>query len=108
MKGIPLNRQDKELIRIAKEVIKDNYYRGKLIENSVGSALISESGKIYKGINIESQTSAPTSICAEMGAISEMVTYGDRKIKTIVAVHKKNKNSKPEIAKPCGACRHII
>lgn len=106
MKYYKLTKQDKDLIEIAREVIKDNCKRKGSIIFSVACALLSSSGKIYKGVNIKNLISSPVSIDAEMGTIDQMVTAGDRKIKTIVSVHKIGKKYK--IFQPCGHCRQII
>ena len=101
-----LTIKDKELIEEAKKVIKKNYREDSKISSSTGASLRTIKGRIYKGVNIEIKSSAPTSICAEMGAIAQMVSNGERKIETIVAlVFYKGKYA---IGSPCGACRHII
>ena len=106
MKTYKLTKQDKELIEIDKEVIRKNRIENKMISCGTGSALITNKNKLYKGVNIESKSSSPTSICGEMGAIAQMLADGGRKIKSIVAVwyDKKKLNMGP----PCGAYRHII
>jgi|APSaa5957512622_1039677.scaffolds.fasta_scaffold179713_1 cytidine deaminase len=108
MKTNSLTKQDKELISLARKTIRENKYENKSVSLSVGSVLQSQSNKIYRGVNIESKTSAPTSICAEMSAISQMVSDGDKKIKTIVAVYESSDKKIFKIFQPCGACRHII
>ena len=106
MKTYKITKDDTNLIEIAKEVISKNYIENNLISCTVGSALITSKGKIYKGVNIHSKTSGPTSICAETAAIAQMVSDGERKIKTIVALWVHGK--KWDVLPPCGACRHII
>ena len=44
---------------------------------SVGAAILSESGKIYTGCNIESASYTPT-ICAERVALFKAVSEGER------------------------------
>jgi len=43
-------------------------------------------GGIYKGVNIHSKTSGPTSICAKTTAIAQMVSNGGSDLGMIVAV----------------------
>lgn len=106
MKKYKLTKQDKELIEVAKKVIKKNYTNNSKISISVGTALKTNSGKIYKGVNIENKTSGPTSICGETSAIAQMVSDGERKINTIVSLW--YYKGKWDILPSCGACRHII
>lgn len=111
MKTYSLNKQDKELINMAQKTKLKGHVNNKNISCDVGAALITKSGKMYSGINIESKTSAPTSICGEMGAIAQMVADGEKEINTIVALwvpQKKQKGKHLEIMPPCGSCRHII
>jgi cytidine deaminase len=106
MKTHKLKKEDLNLIEIAKEVISKNHIENDKISCSVGSALITGKGKVYKGVNIHSKTSGPTSICAETAAIAQMVSDGERRIKAIVALWVDGK--KWDVLPPCGACRHII
>ena len=52
---------------------------------SVGAAILSESGKIYTGCNIESASYTPT-ICAERVALFKAVSEGERKFKMLALV----------------------
>jgi cytidine deaminase len=66
----------------------------------VGAAVLTESGKIYQGVNIEN-AAYPSSICAERSAIFNAVSNGERKLLGI-AVATRNAGS------PCGACRQVM
>lgn len=66
----------------------------------VGAALLTESGKIYTGCNIEN-AAYPETICAERTAIVKAVSEGERVFKAI-AVATSNGGS------PCGACRQVM
>ena len=68
----------------------------------VGSALVTEKGKIYSGTNIENASYGGT-ICAERVAIVEAVKNGDTKFKHIVVVTD-TKMQTP----PCGLCRQVM
>jgi cytidine deaminase len=67
---------------------------------SVGAALLSDSGKIYEGVNVEN-AAYPTSICAERVALFKAVSEGERKFNAI-AVASVNGGA------PCGACRQAL
>lgn len=66
----------------------------------VGAALLTASGKIYDGVNVEN-AAYPTSMCAERVAVFKAVSQGERQF-VAMAVATKNGGS------PCGACRQVI
>ncbi len=66
----------------------------------VGAAVLTSSGKIYDGINVES-AAFPTTMCAERVAIFKAVSEGEREFDAI-AVVTENAGS------PCGACRQVM
>ena len=68
----------------------------------VGAALLTESGKIYTGANVENASYGLT-CCAERNAIFKAVLEGDKKIKAIAIVL-----DAPDFGAPCGACRQVI
>lgn len=67
---------------------------------AVSAALLTESGKIYTGVNIEN-SAYPTSICAERVAIFKAVSEGERSF-TAIAIATDNGGS------PCGSCRQVM
>ena len=67
---------------------------------SVGAALLTASGKIYEGVNIEN-AAYPVTICAERVAVFKAVSEGERDFKAIV-VATENGGS------PCGSCRQVL
>lgn len=67
----------------------------------VGAALLTDTGKIYTGCNIESASYTPT-ICAERTAIAKAVSEGERNI-TMIAV-----TGSADWTFPCGVCRQVI
>jgi cytidine deaminase len=67
---------------------------------SVGAALLTDSGKIYDGVNIEN-SAYPTGICAERVAIFKAVSEGERHFKTIVVATENG-------GMPCGSCRQVM
>ncbi|MGI9480860.1 MAG: cytidine deaminase [Hyphomicrobiales bacterium] len=71
-------------------------------EFPVGAAILSETGRIHAGCNVEN-ASFPEGACAETTAIGHMIVAGDRKILEIAVVAAK----KPLIT-PCGGCRQRI
>lgn len=67
---------------------------------AVGAAVLTDSGRIYDGINVES-AAFPTTMCAERVAIFKAVSEGERKFEAI-AVVTENAGS------PCGSCRQVM
>jgi cytidine deaminase len=67
---------------------------------TVGAALLTNSGRIYDGVNVEN-AAYPTSMCAERVAVFKAVSEGEREFLAIV-VATANGGS------PCGACRQVL
>ena len=66
----------------------------------VGAALLTTSGRIYEGVNVEN-AAYPDSICAERVAIYKAVSEGERKYVAIAVVTKDG-------GSPCGSCRQVL
>lgn len=66
----------------------------------VGAALLTGSGKIYDGVNVEN-AAYPDSICAERVAIFKAVSEGEKNFEALV-VSTSNGGS------PCGSCRQVL
>ena len=67
---------------------------------AVGAALLTASGKIYDGVNIEN-AAYPVTVCAERVAVFKAVSEGERHF-TAIAVVTQNGGS------PCGSCRQAL
>jgi cytidine deaminase len=67
---------------------------------AVGAALLTTSGKIYEGVNIEN-AAYPSGICAERVAIFKAVSEGEREFVALVVVTGNGGVS-------CGACRQVM
>jgi len=67
---------------------------------SVGCALLSKSGKIYCGCNIENASYSVT-LCAERVAASQAILLGDREWDSLVIVS-------PQRVSACGVCRQFL
>ena len=72
----------------------------------VGAALLTKSGKIYTGCNIENASYTPTN-CAERTAFFKAVSEGVLEFDAICVVGGMNKVLK-EYAAPCGVCRQVM
>lgn len=67
---------------------------------AVGAALLTSSGKIYDGCNIEN-AAYPTTMCAERVAVFKAVSQGERTFEAIAVVTSNG-------GMPCGACRQVL
>ena len=72
----------------------------------VGAALLTGSGKVYKGCNIENAGYSATN-CAERTAIFKAVSEGEREFEAMAIVGGKEGEIAPFCA-PCGVCRQVI
>ena len=72
----------------------------------VGAALLTESGKIYTGCNIENAAYTPTN-CAERTAFFKAVSEGERHFTAICIVGGKD-GKLTDYTSPCGVCRQVM
>ncbi len=68
----------------------------------VGAALLSGSGKIYTGANIESASYSLT-LCAERVVFAKAISEGEKSFRAIAVSVSTN-----ELVFPCGACRQFM
>ena len=69
---------------------------------NVGAAVLTASGRIFSGGNIEN-ASYPMTICAERVALVSAYAAGERTIQALAVV-----TPTLDVASPCGACRQVI
>jgi len=93
-------KENKRLIELSYEMMLNAY--APYSNFSVGAAILSESGKLFGGCNVEN-AAYPEGTCAEAGAISAMIAGGCKTIKEIYIVSKSE-----NIVSPCGGCRQKI
>lgn len=95
---------DKELLELAIEARKKSY--SPYSNFRVGAALLTKSGKVYGGCNIENAAYTPTN-CAERTAIFKAVSEGEREFAAIAIVGGKGEEP-ADFCAPCGICRQVL
>ena len=68
----------------------------------VGACILADDGHLYSGCNVENASYSLT-LCAEVSAITAMITAGAKRIVEMLVV-----SSSDKIVVPCGACRQRI
>ena len=92
------------LIEKAMEMLKFSY--APYSHFFVGVALLSKSGKIYGGCNVENAAYGPSN-CAERTAIFKAISEGEKDFEAICIVG--GTNGKVEkFCPPCGVCRQVL
>ncbi|OCX66749.1 cytidine deaminase [Thioclava sp. SK-1] len=69
---------------------------------SVGAAIRSASGHIYRGVNVEN-VAYPEGTCAEAGAIAAMIAAGETQLVEVAVIA-----DSPSPVPPCGGCRQKL
>lgn len=90
----------KELLNVALDASRHSYSPYSKVK--VGVALLTSSGKIYTGCNIESGSFGLT-CCAERVAVFKAVSEGERRFLKMAVV-----TSRDTLITPCGSCRQVL
>jgi cytidine deaminase len=101
-----INKEDKNLIDKAIETLSKTKKLNLDETGEVGSALITDKGNIFTGVSIGFHCGI--SSCGEYQAVGSMISNGEKKIKTIVAVWYDKKKKKYKVIPPCGKCREMM
>ncbi len=90
----------KELIQKAYDAMAFSY--SPYSNFKVGAALLTDTGKVYTGCNVEIASFGATN-CAERTAIFKAISEGEKAFKAIAVV-----SSSKDYTFPCGICRQVI
>ncbi|GAB6109547.1 cytidine deaminase [Fusibacter bizertensis] len=90
----------KQLVENAYEAMNFSY--SPYSNFKVGAALLTNSGKVYTGCNVEIASFGATN-CAERTAIFKAISEGEKDYKAIAIV-----SSSRDFTYPCGICRQVI
>jgi len=96
---------NKQLLLEAKKARMKAYtpYSG----HKVGAALLTKSGKVYHGCNIENAAFSPT-VCAERTAFFRAIYDGEREFEKIAVVGAIDDEKVDVLCAPCGVCRQVM
>ncbi len=96
---------EKKLLNEAKEARKNAYvpFSG----FTVGAALLTKDGKVFRGCNIESSVMSP-SLCAERVALSKAISEGEKEFLAIAISGAPSGEDATEPCYPCGVCRQVL
>ena len=89
-----------DLINLAAEVSRKAYVP--YSHFPIGAVLVTKSGEIYTGVNIENASFGLTN-CGERTAIFKAVSEGEREFKELIIY---GQTEQP--ISPCGACRQVM
>lgn len=95
-----MKKKQEELIKAAKRV-RENAF-APFSKFKVGAAVLTKSGKIFTGCNIESASYGLT-VCAERVAVWKAISESAKDFSHIAVVADTS-----ELTPPCGVCRQII
>ena len=95
---------EKELCEYAVKAVQNAYapYSG----FKVGAAVLTKSGKVYSGCNIENSTFSATN-CAERTAFFKAISEGEKEFFAIAIAGGKD-GIITNICSPCGVCRQVM
>lgn len=85
---------------IARAALAQEYAYVPYSNYPVGAALLTRSGRVYLGANVENAVYSLT-VCAERTAVFKAVSDGEREFEAIAVVTDNG-------ASPCGACRQVL
>lgn len=92
---------DWSLLIDAAEAVRRNAY-APFSEFKVGAAVQTQSGRIFRGCNVENRSFGAT-ICAERFAVGSAIAAGETRVEGIVVV---TDTSPP--SPPCGLCLQVL
>ena len=99
--------EEKEYQKLTREALKARQFSCAPYSNyRVGAALLTGSGEIFTGCNIENAAFTPT-VCAERTAFFKAVSEGRREFLAI-AVTGSPAGEMTQMSWPCGVCRQVM
>ena len=94
----------KTLIEKAIEAMEKSY--SPYSDFKVGAALLTKSGRVFTGCNIENASYSPTN-CAERTAFFKAISEGEKEFTAMAVVGGKG-GEITSFCSPCGVCRQVM
>ena len=94
-----------ELIARAAALIHPRQTPDGRLHGDVGAIVVSEDGKVYEGVCVDTPS---WGICAERSALAAMITQGQYRARTVVAVWRNAETQALHVLPPCGICREFL
>jgi cytidine deaminase len=85
---------------IARAALAQEYAYAPYSNYRVGASLLTGSGRVYLGSNVENAV-YPLTICAERVAVFKAISEGEKEFEAIAVVSSNG-------GSPCGACRQVL
>ncbi len=95
----------RELIDRADATLNRHLANNKRAIGDTAAALISASGTVYVGVNVDTPS---WGLCAERSAMATMISAGEYKVQKIVAVWRDENGENLTVLPPCGVCREFM
>ena len=71
----------------------------------VAAVVVSEGGQVYGGVCVDT---ASWGLCAERSALAAMVSAGEYRFRSVVAVWRNSETQALHVLPPCGVCRDFM
>jgi cytidine deaminase len=94
-----------EMIAAAEKVLNPYTTKSGRLFGDVGAAVLSYNGNVYAGTCVDTPG---WGLCAERSAMAAMITAGEYKIQSVVAVWRDERDGKLYVLPPCGICRDFM
>lgn len=96
---------ERKLVELAKKARE--YAYAPYSHFKVGAALLTKSGRVYMGCNVEN-VSFGAANCAERTAFFKAVSEGEHSFSAIAIVGAPSGNETKDACAPCGICRQVM
>ena len=97
--------QNEALIKRAANLLRPYRTPDGRLHGDVAAVVVSASGHIYEGLCVDT---ASWGLCAERSAIAAMITAGEYRFESIVAVWRNEATEELHVLPPCGICREFM
>lgn len=100
-----MNKRFDAIVKDLEKLARANKDLNKVTNHSIVTcALVTKTGKVFKGINVAWWHS----VCAEVGALSNGFLAGERDFEYLLSLKLDKRNGKAKLITPCGICREMF